>query len=50
MSAPKPWASAQKQALMGQKMRKLAKNSFPVSPSEHSRINSGFGGGCADHP
>ena len=50
MSAPKPWASAPKQALMGQKSGKLAKNSLPVSPYEHSSINSRFGGGCADHP
>jgi hypothetical protein len=28
MSAPKPWASAPKQALMGQKTGKLAKNHY----------------------
>ena len=32
------------------KTGKLAKKSLPVSPYAHSRINSRFGGGCADHP
>jgi hypothetical protein len=50
MSAPKPCASAPKQALVGQKSGKLAKYSLLVSPYEHSSINSRFGRGCADHP
>ena len=50
MSAPKMWASALKQALLGQKSGKLAKKWLPVSPYEHSNTNSRFSGGCADLP
>jgi hypothetical protein len=50
MSSPKTRAGTPKLALMGQKTGKLAKSSLPVSPYEHSRINSRFGGGCADYP
>jgi hypothetical protein len=43
VSAPKTWDKAPKKAPMGQKTGKLVKNSLPVSPHEHSSINSRFG-------
>jgi IS5 family transposase len=49
-SAPAAGAKARKQAQSGQECGKLAANSVLVSPCEHSRINSRFGGGFADHP
>jgi hypothetical protein len=50
MSAPAAWGKARKHAPRGRKRGELANNSLPVSPYEHSRINSRLGGGYADHP
>ena len=50
VSAHADWVTAQKQAPNDRKYGELARNSLPVLPYEHSRINSRFGGGCADRP
>jgi len=53
MSAPAARAKARKQAQQaqqGQKGEKSAAHPVPVSPCEHSCINSRCGGGYADHP
>lgn len=50
MSAPAALARAQKQAQLGRNEGKSATDSKLVSPYEHSRFNSRFVGGYADHP
>jgi len=49
MSESKTWARTPKLVHMSQKRKKWTTKSIPVSPKEHSRINSQLGGGCGDH-